>query len=370
MTEINMQTIRIAHISTFPPQRCGIAEYAADLVGALENVENLNFGLTKHAPTPKGCEAIVDVNSRTNLIELARMIRDADVDVVDLQHEFGIWGGDEGEHILAFLEACDRPIVSTLHTTFSPGFNEKQTNILKALLQASARAVVLTEKAEENTRLLDPQSSSKLRVIRHGVPATKFIDPPDRGASFISPGFFRPDKGLELVLAALSMLADEGLRFRHTIIGGLQADNGDQRRYKAHIEVLTRKLGISDKVTIVAEDLERDELIKHIANTDCAVLGYTNVIQASSGIIPLVLSTGRWVLCPPIEYMRATKEMVTGLIATEGTGSLELFDKLKVFIMDIDHYRRKARRIYEDTRPWIWQEIAKKYRGVFNEALG
>jgi len=312
----------------------------------------------------------VDVTNRVNLRALARAVRDAGADIIDLQHEFGIWGGDEGEHILAFLEACDLPIVSTLHTTFPPGINQKQSIILKALLRASTRAIVLTELAGENIRLLDPESSPKLRVIRHGVPVVDFVHPPSGSVSFVSPGFFRPDKGLEIVLTALSMLADEGHKFHHTVVGGIQLDNGDQRRYYAQMEILTRKLGISDKVAVIAEDLERDALAKRIADADCAVLGYSNVLQASSGIIPLVLSSGRWVVCPPIEYVRATIEEVPGLIATEGLGSLQLFDTLKAFVLEIDSRRHAAQRIYHETRSWGWGETAKRYRGVFDEALG
>lgn len=111
--------MKIAHVSTFPPMKCGIAFYASDLLDALPTFSQRKYVLHYGKNLTYDTVSHADASYRHNLRRLARAISDSDCEVVSLQHEFGIWGGKNGEHIVDFLEEITKPVVSTFHTTFS-----------------------------------------------------------------------------------------------------------------------------------------------------------------------------------------------------------------------------------------------------------
>ncbi len=273
--------MRIAHISTFPPTRCGIAEFANDLTANLSGVRSYKYRLVHSTTDNPGFAATIVTSDRSNLARLGDAINRSDPDAVDLQHEFGIWGGDEGEHILAFLEICRKPIVATLHTTFGPGNQPKQTSILRQICSAASRVVVLSEKAADNMARLDAAVTPKLAVIRHGVPNIKFVERVTATGSearsaepvFVSPGFFRPDKGGEQVLRALAMAKSNGLSFKHIFAGGLQRQFLGQDSYKDELDSLTRSLGLEGDVIILEKDFDRDDLIAFVQDATL-LIGY------------------------------------------------------------------------------------------------
>src|SRR5260370_35091139 len=112
--------MRIAHVSTFPPLKCGIAFFASDLIGALPDVANERYALHYGEGRSPGVQGDADVNNRQEVAALAHSISRSGCDVVAVQHEFGIWGGALGGHLLQFLANLAKPRVAIFHPTFEP----------------------------------------------------------------------------------------------------------------------------------------------------------------------------------------------------------------------------------------------------------
>src|ERR1700730_12270902 len=142
--------MKVAHVSTFPDMKCGIAFFASDLIQALPQLENRKYVLHYGECMTREAEDQADVTLPSDLTKLARSISQSGCDVISLQHEFGIWGGEHGEHILYFLDETSLPIVSTLHTTFP---NNSRPAIRGALLgrivARSDATIVLTRRSKD-----------------------------------------------------------------------------------------------------------------------------------------------------------------------------------------------------------------------------
>src|SRR6202521_1379314 len=359
--------MQIGHISTFPPTRCGIATYAQDLIDNLPNVESRKFRLCHHHDGDDGFQHQATMSSSLEFESLAHAVNASSAGVIDLQHEFGIWGGDDGEHLVTFLEHCRTPIVATLHTTH--GRNQTQVELLKLLCRKSERLVVLTDIGRHAIRSLVPECDERLVVIRHGIPDVPYVEPAGGDVvRFISPGFFRPDKGLETIIIAFSILRESGMDFVYRIVGVPQLQFQGQREYHDRIVAMITANGLQKCVNVVGTFLEREEMIRHIQWSDCGVIGYTDLNHSSSGIIPLILACGRPVISTPIEYSRATASIVSGLFLTSRITVDAMAETIRYVIAHRDYVKKLMPAIYNDTRKWNWRRAAEQYLAAFREA--
>jgi len=289
-----------------------------------------------------------------------------------LQHEFGIWGGTEGEYIIPFLERCNKPIVATLHTP--SGRNSAQAEMLKRLCKKSARLVVLTERARQAIYSLVPECCDRIVVIRHGVPDVLYAPwsgkqkKKEHAVRFISPGFFRPDKGLATILGAFGVLKELGIAFEYRIVGGPQLQFDGQREYHDLVVELIQRYDLQRHVQVMRRFVDREGMIRDIREADCGVIGYSDLTQASSGIIPLILACGRPVISTPIEYSRETAASVSGLFLTAGVTVDAMLESLRYVIGRRDEIRNLMPIIYEGTRKWVWRRAAEQYLRVFRQA--
>jgi glycosyltransferase involved in cell wall biosynthesis len=366
---------RIAHVSTFPPLRCGIASFVSDLISATPNFEHiryaLHYGDTGSAEEP----AHADVNSVDKLAKLAQLISASDCDIVSLQHEFGIWGGREGENIHAFLDNLTKPVLSVLHTTFGPGVRSRiQSDILLRLIAQSARVVVLTDASKATAETLSGERIEHMLVVPHGIPDFPYVAPPDgwvmderKCAStirLITPGFFREDKGLETVLYALRDLRDRGYTVSYRIAGEPQHQFGGQALYRARVEGLIELLGLGSVVQIDGRYFSVAEQAAYIQQAHLGIFGYQDPSHASSGTVPLVMSMGRPVLCTPFEYAKAKAQEGPGVFLTNGFDPNSIADGIERF-MRIDEYATLAEATYDRTRLWTWPAIGKTFGELY-----
>jgi len=361
--------MRVAHVSTFPPTQCGIAVFAQDLIDNLSGIDSLRFRLFYGQDYSDGFEGHVNHSSREQFEELGAIINASAVDVVDLQHEFGIWGGAEGEHLIPFLRRCEKPIVSTVHTP--RGRTRTQNEMLKLLCERSARIVVLTEQSRTRIGSLVPSCQDKVSVIRHGVPNILFVPAKDQRKDvirFISPGFFRPDKGLEDILDAFCALKDSGLPFEYHIVGNPQQQFEGQIQYHDHIQRLIRNRALEDRIEIRIGFWDRADLIRQIQSAECGVIGYTDLSHSSSGIVPLILACGRPVVSTPFEYSRETATRTSGLFLTSGVNAQAFYESIKSVIANWESMKAIMPLIHRGAEEWIWPSVARQYLRVLKAA--
>lgn len=354
--------MRVAHVSTFPPLKCGIASFATDLIGAIPNFHNLKYSLHYGIIGQENYHGNANVNSSESLIELAKLISNSDCDIVSLQHEFGIWGGRDGENIFYFLDNLSKPILSILHTTFGPMIKKPiQQEIINRLIDRSTCVVLLTDFAKLTTEKLLGRQIKNIVVIPHGIPDYEYRDPPELSKNdtllplrLITPGFFREDKGIEMVLLALRQLKLKGYNILYKIAGEPQGQFPNQISYHARIENLIDSIGLRSIVEVDARYLPLDEQVSAIQESHVGIFAYQNQSQSSSGTIPLVLSLGRPVLCTPFEYAKSKEDF--GVTLTTDFDHLSIADAIEKF-MARKEYLDITRDIYKNTRAWTWNKV-------------
>ena len=369
--------MHIAHVSTFPPLRCGIASFASDMIGAVPDAVHSTYSL--HYGENRVTEAMssADVRSTQDLARLSAAISSSNCDVVSLQHEFGIWGGGEGEHIHAFLDKLSKPLVSVLHTTFGPYVRSAvQNDILQRLIDRSARVVVLTEMAKGSLELLLGRCLDKIVVIPHGVPDVSFAPAPDAWGDdrsgppcrLITPGFFRESKGFETILLALRQLSAAGRPVHYTIAGEPQVQFAGQQGYREDLQSLIRSLGLESIVELDVRYLTTEEQINLIRGSHAGIFAYQDPAQSSSGTVPLVLAVGRPAICTPFEYAKAKAREGLAVHIAEDFGVRAVVRSIEA-LLDGRGYAEAVERTYLSTREWVWRRVGVMIREEYQRAV-
>lgn len=366
----------IATVSTMPPLRCGIAAYSADLCAALTNQKHLPYALHYGGGDWQHCNGDADVNSKRALRKLAQQINASGCDVLNLQHEFGIWGGVNGSNLVAFLEDLKKPIVTTFHTTYDGSEVDSERDDLLELLAARSRAsIALTPDAQEylSGRLGVP--SGDIFNVPHGVPSVGYIPPPctnDRSGRLrlCSIGYLRPDKGIERTLFALRQLADYGLEFEYTIAGGPQPQFVDQLQYAEKLRAQISQLRLDPSVRLWQGFLTQREQIEAIQAADVCIFAYQTPFHSSSGAIPLAIACGRPVICTPISYARNKHLEVSDAVMLCDTfcedGIARALTKLRDNAQLIPALAELA---WKRSRKWEWPRVAELYTRAFDHAV-
>lgn len=370
--------MKVAHVSTFPEMKCGIALYTSDLLDALPLLKHRKYALHYGTNVTADATGHADVSQPSHMRELARDISQSDCHVVSLQHEFGIWGGQNGEHIFDFIEDLTKPIVATLHTTFrSSRRPATQLSILARLVERSAVTFVLTPNSRDTLCSALGIDSGAIAVIPHGVPNIPFSSPPGSWnpvggvgptCKLCSIGFFRPDKGIELVLHALRSLKDSGYQFEYVMAGEPQGQFEGQEQYFNDVNESIRELNLADRVRIIAKFLTRGEQIQIVQEAHAGVFAYQDPDQGSSGTIPLVMAAGRPVICTPFEFALAKEREVGGVTLAKDFDAAAIAEALARFFASGSNYLQDSRTLHERTRHWTWQAVGVAYAGAFAEA--
>ena len=367
--------MKIAHVSTFPELKCGIAIYAADLVNAFSDAQNVKYALHYGTNFSADVAGHANVTQKSEMESLARSISASDCDVVSLQHEFGIWGE---MNLAYFLQSLNKPIVTTIHTTEEHGGpSRSEVEILGELVRRSARVVVLSKLSKQTFLRVYQCDPDKVAVIPHGIPDIPYSAPPAEWCSnperevcnFVSLGFFNAAKGFETTLAALARIKKKGMRFSYVIAGGQQPQFGAQSAYRDRISRLIQELDLSDCVHIHDQFLSRQDQINLIQAAHAGIFAYQYVGQASSGVVPLVLGAGRPAICTSFEYARAKCREPVYIVLADGFGVDAVERALHRFWNQAASLVPTTKQIYDYTRAWVWSEVAREYGHQFRVAL-
>jgi glycosyltransferase involved in cell wall biosynthesis len=378
--------VRAAIVSTFPPRACGIGTFAADLrttlagtdaVGAADLVAVVH---EPSSPQRRGVLATIAQAVRGDYVRTARMLGRLDVDVVLLQHEYGIFGGPDGEYVLSFARELAQPLVVTLHTVLSAP-TQHQAEVLTELCAEAELVIVMTETAR---RLLVDSGAcpeEKVRIVPHGAPARitarAASEHEQRTSRLRSDGAFRlstfglisPGKGLETVIEALPAMIERHPGVSYTIAGRTHPDiaRREGERYRLMLERRVLELGLEGHVEFDDRFLTVDELTDLLAATDVFVTPYGNREQIASGALTFAIAAGCAVVSTPYWY---AQDMLAS-----GAGLLVPFRDPDALAEAVCSYleqpemlaaaRAEAQRIGSSL---AWPAVAKATAGVLQEA--
>jgi glycosyltransferase involved in cell wall biosynthesis len=374
---------RIAFVGNYLPRECGIATFTTDLCTALaaEYGEGRLFAIPVNDP-----ESSYDYPEQVRLEiaqeDLSSYERAADFlnfngnDLVCLQHEYGIYGGSAGRHILNLLRKLKMPLVTTLHTVLrQPDINQRI--VLEEIAQLSDRLIVMSEIAAELLREVYAVPSGKIDIIPHGVPDFQFMDPnyyKDRfgteGKSvLLTFGLLSPNKGIENVIRALPAILAKHPNVVY-IVSGVTHPHIRRRegeRYRDELQALAEKLGVSSNLILVNRFVSAEELVEHVGAADIYITPYRQEAQIVSGTLAIALGAGKAIISTPYWHAKELLAEKRGVIVP--FENPDAIAEAVLRLLDNDGERHAMRkRAYLHSRETIWPKTARKYMASFQRA--
>ena len=309
---------KVCLVGTAPPRRCGIATFTGDLRRALvedaPDASAVQLAMTDACGSyDYGPEVVFEIQAaeRKDYLTAAEFLDQSDVDVVCLQHEFGIFGGPAGHYVDDLLDHLNSPVVTTLHTVVAAPSSELRA----ATRRLADRSDVLVVLAETAVQLLEDGCGidpSRVRVIPHGVPDAPEIEQDAAkeaiGANgrtvLLTFGLLNPSKGVEVVIEALPALVREHPEVLYVVLGATHPhvlrDHGDV--YRESIEKRVRELGLQEHVLLVDRYVELDELCRYLSASDVYLTPYHGTDQIVSGTLAYAVGLGCAVVSTPYPY--------------------------------------------------------------------
>jgi glycosyltransferase involved in cell wall biosynthesis len=294
-------------------------------------------------------------------------------DIVSIQHEYGIWGGEDGDAVLDFHRALSVPAVATLHTILRAP-TVRQRAILQELVGSTAATVVMSRSAAELLTTAYGIDPDRLDIIPHGVPDLPLADPetvkPALGLEghdvILSFGLLGPGKGYELMLEALPAVAALHPTVRYVIVGATHPDllERDGERYRASLLARVAELQIEDHVQFVNRFVGRVELTRWLEASDLFVTPYPNLEQIVSGTMSYAMGAGRAIVSTPYAYAAELLADGRGVLVPPASPTA-LANTLNDLLADRDLRTSIGRRAYAHSRRMVWSEVGAGYRRLF-----
>jgi len=374
---------RIGFVGNYLPRQCGIATFTTDLCAALatEYGPERLFAIPVNDPDssyayPEQVRLELEQEELASYERAAEFLNFNGNDLVCLQHEYGIYGGVAGRHIISLLRKLKMPVVTTLHTVLREP-DADQRKVLEEIARLSDRLVVMSEQAAQLLREVYSIDGEKIDVIPHGVPDFQFMDPnyyKDRfGAEgksvLLTFGLLSPNKGIENVIRALPAILARHPNVIY-IVSGVTHPHIRRRegeRYREELQALAGELGVAANLILVNRFVSAEELVEHVGAADIYITPYRQEAQIVSGTLAIALGAGRAIVSTP--YWHATE------LLAEDRGVLVPFEDPQaiaaavVRLLDNDGERHAMRkRAYLHSRETIWPITARKYMASFQRA--
>ena len=383
--------IKVAFITTYPPRQCGIATFTADLIRSISEVCGIDISNEKQETLQ-----VVAINRETDLFsyppevrfeireqyesdyrDAADFLNLSPIDVISIQHEFGIFGGEAGSHIIRFLEKLEKPVVTILHTIPSSPTPVQR----KVLRRVSSLSTFVVAQSETGVKILKETYSlpdNKIEMIYHGIPDIPFLDPNYYKYQFraedrfviLTFGLLSPNKGIEFAIDALPAVIKKFPQVLYFVVGAthpaIKARQGEE--YRIFLEGRVAEHGLERNVIFHNRFIPQERLIQFLVASDVYLAPYLSEEQIVSGTLSYSLGCGKVVISTPSWYAKE--------ILSEGRGILVPFRDSKAIaeslleILTDEGKRNEMRKAaYQFSRGMVWNKVALQYTKVFERAL-
>lgn len=372
----------IAFLSTYPPRECGIATFTQDLARELDHVSLINKPRVIAVSNDNyiyGSRVMAELwqHDRESYAKTVEAINKSGIDLLVIEHEYGIFGGEAGEYIADLIDNLRIPFIATLHTVL-PESSEKQREVLKLVCEKSARVVTMAKNTIPVLEDVYDVSPSKTEVIHHGVPY-RVTEPREKlkekhgfaGRSVISTfGLLSPGKGLEYGIEAIAQAVKKHKDIVYLILGQthpiVKKEQGEA--YREKLIGLVHELGIKDHVVFVDKYLTKEEIITFLQMSDIFMTPYPGKDQAVSGTLAYAVGYGRVIVSTPYSYAREMLADGRGLLADfRDAGSLA--EKI-LYVLDNPGVKKEMeKRTLSVGMTMMWGNIANQYARLFVNTL-
>jgi glycosyltransferase involved in cell wall biosynthesis len=373
---------RVAFVGNSLPRRCGIATFTTDLQEAVarsgRNVQTATVAMTDHGHAydyPRTVQLQINDQKLGEYKRAAEFLNEGHFDVLCLQHEFGIFGGEAGNHIMAMLSRVTMPIVTTLHTVLAEP-TPMQRDVMNGIIGASSLLIVMAEKGRELLRSVYDVPAGKIEIIPHGIPDSAFAEPDAAKAKLgfadktviLTFGLLSPNKGIEVMIDAMPSILKSREDSIYVVLGATHPNlvRSEGEGYRERLIARARARGVEDKVIFLNRFVDKSTLLDFISMCDVYATPYLNEAQMTSGTLAYSFGMGKAVVSTPYWHARE--------LLDEGRGVLVPFGDAESIGIEIarlltDDERRDAmrRRAYATGRSMIWERTAHHYLDVFEK---
>jgi glycosyltransferase involved in cell wall biosynthesis len=371
---------RIAVIGNYLPRHCGIATFTTDLCTAI----SAEYGTARLLALPvNDTDEGYDYPSRVrwslaqddvrSYQEAADFLNFNNIDMVCLQHEYGIFGGPAGSHILHLLRALKMPVVTTLHTVLREP-NADQLMVMEEIAELSDRLIVMSQLSAQFLQEIFKVPGSKIDMVPHGVPDLPFLDPnfyKDRfgvegKAVLLTFGLLSPNKGIENVIRALPQILSKHSNVAYIVAGATHPHilrrEGD--KYRASLQALAKEVGVEAQVIFHNRFVSPEEMVEFIGAADIYITPYRHEAQVVSGTLAYALGAGKAIISTP--YWHAIELLDDGRGALVPFQNPDAIAHKTIELLDTPAIRHAMRkRAYLFARGMVWKRAAQGYMESF-----
>lgn len=376
--------LRLAFLGTYPPRRCGVGTFTRDLaeaVAASRIGSSIRIVATTDGAGPydytESVRFEIRQGEKQDYVRAADHLNYSDTQLVFVQHEFGIYGGDDGAHVLAFLGRLKKPVVATLHTVLRTP-SSSQRSIVRAMAERCDRLVVMSDAAAGLLEEVHGVRRDLIQVVPHGIPDLQREDQERLKVRFgvagrrmmLTFGLLSRNKGIETVLRALPRLVERFPDLVYFVVGATHPNVRRERgeEYRLSLEREAKDLGVTDHVVFRNEFVSSDELADVLRATDVYVTPYLNEAQSTSGTLSYAMGAGAAVVSTP--YWHAQSFLGEGRGRLFGFGDSEgLAVAVEDLFSDPRELQRSRDAAWAFTRPMTWPRVAEAYGDLAERIL-
>ena len=372
---------KVALISSYLPRRCGIATFTSDLIDNVRGAGGQEFEpvvIAMQSGAELEYESLVKLNIRKEVkydyVSAADYINFSDINLLSVQHEFGLFGGDAGSHLNLLLGRVKKPIVTTLHTVLekpSPEYFDSMIDVCRA----SNKVIVMNKRGIRMLQDIYGVPAEKIELLPHGIPDLPFVDSEHYKHSLglagrktiLTFGLLGRNKGIEVMLKALPRIVEADPSVLYIVLGATHPEvlRHEGQSYKFELEEMVRDLGLQKNVVFYNRFVEDEELFQFLCAADVYVTPYLHREQLTSGTLAFAVGTGKAVVSTP--YWAAQELLAEGRGRLVGFGDSEHMAQTIAEILGRRSLLSTMRRLaYEYGRSMTWPRVGQSYWKLFN----
>ncbi|NIA23404.1 MAG: glycosyltransferase, partial [Proteobacteria bacterium] len=370
-------------VGNYLPRKCGIATFTTDLSNAIAKHGRVKINVVAMNDTidgynyPDTVKFEIYQNDQLKYSEAGDFINIANPEIINLQHEFGIFGGPGGDYISILLKKLNMPIITTLHTILKKP-NEEYMKSYHDLFKYSDRIVVLSKKALQMSKDIYGLGDDKVVYIPHGIPDIPFVDTSFYKDEFhlsgkkilITFGLINPGKGIEYVIKALPEVKKKFPNIVYIVLGATHPNikkiSGEE--YRLSLKKLAEDLNVENNVLFLNKFISLEDLTKFLMASDIYITPYLNEEQVVSGTLAYALGAGKAIISTPYWYAVELLDDDRGKIV-DFRDSNSIARAILEYLEDEVSMNLARKRAYQYGRSMIWKNVARAYLDVFHDVL-
>ena len=379
VAEASLVSRAIGFVGTYIPRRCGIATFTFDLAEAVARVVGTQrpvyvVAMNENAegyPYPSRVRFQIQQEDVSHYLRAARFLNEH-CDVVSLQHEFGIFGGEGGSLVLRLIEKLRIPLVVTCHTVYGEPEPDKR-DVLREIVASAHKLVVMDRWGIDFLQSIYGARREQIVYIRHGVHDIPFQDPPDekqvfgvKGPVILTFGLLHRNKGIEYMIDAMATIIRVRPDVTYVVAGqthpAIVRQEGES--YRRSLEARVEELGLQSHVKFIDRFAELSDLMTYLSQADMFAAPYLFLDQMTSGALSYAVGAGNAVIATPFHHAKELLAEGRGCLVPVGDSAA-----LSGAVLDLLENKSKMnemrRKAYEHTRGMVWPVVAREYVGVF-----